>query len=93
MGGPMELVAFTALPVELARATLDRVESDGPGAKITRVEVFEIYQRLHRALAEGRAANRALTFRQALAAVAGLARLRVDLFQRARFGALWHLVR
>ena len=56
MGGPMEIVAFTALPVELARLTLDRVERDGPGSKITRPEVFAMYERLHRALAEGRPA-------------------------------------
>lgn len=53
VGGPDGLVAFTALPVLLARAALDRVETHGPGAKITRAEVFEIYQDLHRCLAEG----------------------------------------
>jgi len=56
MGGPMEIVAFTALPVQLARLTLDRVERDGPGSKITRPEVFAIYEQLHEALAAGRPA-------------------------------------
>ncbi len=55
-GGPDGVVAFTALPVELARATLDRVERDGPGSKITRDEVFRIYAALERALAEKRPA-------------------------------------
>lgn len=55
-GGPDGLVTFTGLPVQLARATLDRVERDGPGSKLTRSEVFRIHQRLHRALARNRPA-------------------------------------
>ena len=51
--GPDGVVAFTALPVELARASLDRVEAQGAGAKLTRTEVFEIHDRVHRAIAEG----------------------------------------
>ena len=39
-GGADGVVAFTALPVELAWATLEKVEREGPGAKITRAEVF-----------------------------------------------------
>ena len=39
-GGPSGVVLFTGLPLELAWATLDRVERDGPGAKLTRPEVF-----------------------------------------------------
>lgn len=54
--GPDGVIAFTALPVELARASLYRVESEGPGAKLTRPEVFEIYERVHSAIAEKRPA-------------------------------------
>jgi farnesyl-diphosphate farnesyltransferase len=49
-GSDRGIVAFTALPILLARATLDRVEKLGPGAKISRVEVASIVQRLHEAL-------------------------------------------
>lgn len=45
------LVAFNALPVRLAWATLDRVEREGPGAKISREEVWEIVADLRRSLA------------------------------------------
>lgn len=55
-GGPNGVVAFTALPVELARASLDRLEEMGPGAKLTRPEVFEIHDRVHRAIVAGRPA-------------------------------------
>ncbi len=49
-GAPRGFVAFTALPVELAWAALDRVERHGPGSKISRLRVFRINQRLNRAL-------------------------------------------
>jgi farnesyl-diphosphate farnesyltransferase len=49
-GAERGLVAFNALPLQLAYATLDRIESAGPGSKLTRPEVFSIVQRLHRAL-------------------------------------------
>jgi farnesyl-diphosphate farnesyltransferase len=52
-GADRGLVAFTALPVELANATLDRVEAVGPGAKLTRPEVYALAQRVHRALDRG----------------------------------------
>ncbi len=52
-GAPRGYVAFTALPVLLARATLDRVERDGPGAKVTRPEVAAIAGALERALDQG----------------------------------------
>lgn len=55
-GGPDGVVAFTALPVELARASLDRVEKRGPGAKLTRPEVFTIHDRVHGAIAKKRPA-------------------------------------
>jgi farnesyl-diphosphate farnesyltransferase len=49
-GGPRGLLEFTALPVLLAQATLDRVERDGAGAKLSRIEVVEIATRLRLAL-------------------------------------------
>jgi len=45
-GAPRGLVGFTALPVLLARATLDRIERFGAGRSITRVEVASIFARL-----------------------------------------------
>ena len=52
-GADRGMVAFTALPVLLARKTLDRVERDGPGAKLTRPEVGGIAGRLAQALDRG----------------------------------------
>jgi farnesyl-diphosphate farnesyltransferase len=49
-GAPRGIVEFCALPAELAWATLEKVEERGPGAKISRLEVFSIKQRLDRAL-------------------------------------------
>ena len=40
-------LAFTRLPLELANATLDLVEAEGPSAKISRAEVAQIMDRLH----------------------------------------------
>jgi hypothetical protein len=47
---PRGLIEFTALPVQLAWAALERVEKHGPGSKVSRPEVFLITQRLKRAL-------------------------------------------
>jgi farnesyl-diphosphate farnesyltransferase len=47
------LIAFVALPVRLAFATLDRLEQAGPGSKLTRPEVYAIVQRMNRALDHG----------------------------------------
>ncbi len=47
------LVAFNALPVLLARATLDRVEASGAGSKLTRPEVVGIHRAMHDALDQG----------------------------------------
>lgn len=49
-GAERGLVAFNALPAELALATLDRVEAAGPGAKLTRREVYDIVDRVNQAL-------------------------------------------
>ena len=49
-GGPRGLVEFTALPVLLAKASLDKIESHGPGSKISRPDVFLLTQKLKRAL-------------------------------------------
>jgi farnesyl-diphosphate farnesyltransferase len=52
-GAPRGLLAFTALPVQLAWAALEKVERRGPGAKVSRPEVFLISRRLNRALDRG----------------------------------------
>ena len=52
-GGPDGVVLFTGLPVELAWATLKVVEQKGPGAKLTRPQVFAIHQRLKKAVRRG----------------------------------------
>jgi farnesyl-diphosphate farnesyltransferase len=52
-GAERGLVAFNALPVHLAHGTLDRVEAAGPGAKLSRREVFAIVQALNGALDRG----------------------------------------
>ncbi len=57
-GAPRGILAFTALPVELAWATLAKVEKEGPGAKISRLEVASIVTRLNRALDRGKPAAR-----------------------------------
>ena len=50
----MGILRFTALPVALAWATLDRVEEKGPGAKLSRAEVYLVQRRMNRAIAAGR---------------------------------------
>jgi farnesyl-diphosphate farnesyltransferase len=52
-GAPRGVVGFTALPVLLARATLDLVEQAGPGRSISRAEVLALVGRLQRALDAG----------------------------------------
>jgi len=44
------LIAFNALPVMLAVATLAKVETAGPGAKITRAEVYQTVELMNYAL-------------------------------------------
>src|SRR6185437_5833166 len=52
-GAPRGVVGFTALPVLLARATLDVVERSGPGSSISRAQVAALYARLQRDLDAG----------------------------------------
>lgn len=52
-GAPHGIVAFAALPVALAQATLDRLERSSPGAKIGRPEVFRITRQVNRSVARG----------------------------------------
>lgn len=47
------LIAFNALPVLLAYATLAKVEAEGPGSKVSRDELWAIIARLEHALDEG----------------------------------------
>ncbi len=51
-GAPPGFVAFTAMPAELAAKSLDRVEEDGPGAKVGRAVVLEMMVR-YKAMAAG----------------------------------------
>jgi farnesyl-diphosphate farnesyltransferase len=51
-GAPPGFVAFTAMPAELASKSLDRVEEDGPGAKVGRAVVLEMMVR-YRVMAAG----------------------------------------
>lgn len=53
-GAPRGVTAFTASPVALARAALDRIEEAGPGAKLTRPEVFTLHAKVQAALVAGR---------------------------------------
>ena len=55
---PRGVLAFTALPVELAWATLERVEAEGPGAKVSRLQVGTIVAALDRRLSKGEPAVR-----------------------------------
>jgi farnesyl-diphosphate farnesyltransferase len=55
-GAPRGVVEFCALPVLLARASLDKIESLGPGSKVSRPEVFLLTQRLKKALDRGQPA-------------------------------------
>ncbi|MCA1582153.1 MAG: squalene/phytoene synthase family protein [Acidobacteria bacterium] len=57
-GAARGILAFTALPVELAWATLERVEAQGPGSKVTRLEVASIVAKLEARLLAGRPAVR-----------------------------------
>ena len=49
-GSDKGIVSFTALPLLLARATLDRVDRQGPGAKVSRDDVAALLKLLHEAV-------------------------------------------
>jgi len=50
---PRGIINFTAVPVQLAWATLAKVEREGPGAKISRPEVFILMRQVEGAVARG----------------------------------------
>jgi farnesyl-diphosphate farnesyltransferase len=50
---PRGILEFTALPVELAWATLERIEKKGSGAKVSRPEVFSLVRKVRQALDAG----------------------------------------
>jgi farnesyl-diphosphate farnesyltransferase len=52
-GAPHGIVAFAALPVALAEATLDKLEVSQPGTKIGRAEVFRITRMVNQSVARG----------------------------------------
>jgi farnesyl-diphosphate farnesyltransferase len=52
-GAPDGFVAFTGSPAILAHASLDRIESTAPGAKLTRAEVGALMERMFENLAAG----------------------------------------
>lgn len=56
-GADRGLLASTALPIVLARATLERVQRLGPGAKLGRAQVAALVARLQGAIAMGRLAE------------------------------------
>lgn len=60
-GAAPGLVGFLALSVLLSHAAIQRVEEDGPGAKIPRQQVLEIYQALNERIARGAPAIEAAT--------------------------------
>jgi farnesyl-diphosphate farnesyltransferase len=70
-GAPHGIVAFAALPVALAQATLDRLEKSSPGAKIGRPEVFRIARQVNQSVARGAPPLRRRSHRPS-----GLARMR-----------------
>lgn len=53
-GAERGLIAFNALPALLAWATLDKVEEHGPGAKISRDQLWSIVAEMEKALDRGR---------------------------------------
>lgn len=70
-GGPHGIIAFAALPVALAQATLDRLERSTGGAKIGRPQVFRITRQVRRSVARGQP-----PLRRRSQSPSGLARMR-----------------
>ena len=52
-GAPRGILEFTALPVELAWASLEKIERNGPGSKVSRPEVYRLARRVRHALDAG----------------------------------------
>jgi len=52
-GAPRGFLAFTGLSLVLAFAALDRLEAAGPGAKVSRPEVMQLFQTLEQQLDDG----------------------------------------
>ena len=50
---PLGILEFTALPMELAWASLEKIEKNGPGSKVTRSEVYKLARRVRQALNSG----------------------------------------
>ena len=50
---PRGILEFTALPVELAWASLEKIERSGPGSKVSRPEVYQVVRRVRHALDAG----------------------------------------
>lgn len=50
---PRGILEFTALPVELAWASLEKIEKNGPGSKVSRPEVHLLARRVRHALDTG----------------------------------------
>ncbi len=57
-GAPSGFFAFSALSEQLAEATLDRLEKEGAGAKLSRLEVLAILARVQEASTTPRTARR-----------------------------------
>ena len=70
-GAPHGIVAFAALPVALAEATLDKLAVSKPGTKIGRAEVFRITRMVNQSVARGEP-----PLRRRSQSASGLARLR-----------------
>ncbi len=50
---PRGIIAFTAVPVQLAWASLAKIEKNGPGSKISRAEVFLLIRQVESAADKG----------------------------------------